>query len=50
MTTSARSTSWPAGLMQDLELDPSFHLQVAYKASWHEIGGDAPQYAENPPA
>jgi hypothetical protein len=29
-----------AGLMRDLELDPSFHLQVAYKASWHEIGGD----------
>jgi hypothetical protein len=39
-----------AGLMRDLELDPSFHLQVAYKASWHEIGGDAPQFAENPPA
>ena len=39
-----------AGLMRDLDLDPSFHLQVAYKASWHEIGGDAPQFAENPPA
>ena len=39
-----------AGLMRDLALDPSFHLQVAYKASWHEIGGDAPQFAENPPA
>jgi hypothetical protein len=39
-----------AGLMRDLELDPSFHLQVAYKASWHDIGGDAPQFAENPPA
>jgi hypothetical protein len=36
-----------AGLMPDLKLEPSFHLQVAYKASWHEIGGDAPQFAEN---
>lgn len=38
-----------AGLMRDLDLEPSFHLQVAYKASWHQIGDDAPQYAENPP-
>jgi hypothetical protein len=38
-----------AGLMQDLDLRPSFHQQVAYKASWHEIGDDAPQYAEMPP-
>jgi hypothetical protein len=28
---------------------PSFHQQVAYKAAWHEIGDDAPQYAEMPP-
>ena len=33
-----------------LDLEPAFHLQVAYKASWHEIGDGAPQYAENPPA
>ena len=39
-----------AGLMRELDLEPSFHLQVAYKADWHEIGDDAPQYAENPPA
>ncbi|MEZ5074809.1 MAG: GFA family protein [Solirubrobacterales bacterium] len=39
-----------AGLMPDLELTPSFHLQVAYKANWHEIGDGAPQYAENAPA
>jgi hypothetical protein len=39
-----------AGLMRELDLEPSFHLQVAYKANWHEIGGGAPQYAENPPA
>ena len=32
--------------MRDLDLKPSFHLQVAYKASWDEIGGDAPQFAE----
>jgi hypothetical protein len=39
-----------AGLMRELDLQPAFHLQVAYKAPWMEIGGDAPQYAENPPA
>ena len=39
-----------AGLMRDLELEPSFHIQVAYKADWDQIGGDAPQFAENPPA
>ena len=38
-----------AGLMPDLDLRPSFHQQVAYKASWHEIGDDAPQFAEMPP-
>jgi len=38
-----------AGLMRELDLEPSFHLQVAFKAPWHEIGGNAPQYAENPP-
>jgi hypothetical protein len=32
--------------MPELKLEPSFHLQVAYKARWHEIGGDAPQFAE----
>jgi hypothetical protein len=37
-----------AGLMPDLDLRPSFHQQVAYKASWHEIGDDAPQFAEMP--
>jgi len=39
-----------AGLMRDLDLQPSFHLQVAYKAGWETIGDDAPQFAENPPA
>ena len=39
-----------AGLMRDLDLKPSFHLQVAYKAEWETIGDDAPQFAENPPA
>ena len=37
-----------AGLMPDLDLRPAFHQQVAYKASWHEIGDDAPQHAEMP--
>ena len=39
-----------AGLMRDLKLEPSFHMQVAYKADWDQIGSDAPQFAENPPA
>jgi len=39
-----------AGLMGDLDMKPAFHQQVAYKASWHQIGDDAPQYDEMPPA
>jgi hypothetical protein len=38
-----------AGLMRELDLTPSFHLQVAYKAAWEAIGDDAPQFDENPP-
>ncbi|HVO55840.1 MAG TPA: GFA family protein [Solirubrobacterales bacterium] len=38
-----------AGLMRELDMEPSFHLQVAFKAPWHEIGDSVPQYAENPP-
>jgi hypothetical protein len=37
-----------AGVLKDLKLKPAFHVQVAYKAPWHEIGGDAPQFAEMP--
>lgn len=39
-----------AGLMRELDLQPSFHLQVAFKAPWETIGDDAPQFAESPPA
>lgn len=38
-----------AGLMSDLDMEPSFHQLVAYKASWHTIGDNAPQYEELPP-
>ena len=38
-----------AGLVQDVELTPAFHMQVANKAAWDEIGGDAPQFPEYPP-
>jgi hypothetical protein len=38
-----------AGLMRDLDMTPSFHLQVAYKAPWEEIGDSAAQFDENPP-
>lgn len=39
-----------AGLMRELDLQPEFHLQVAFKAPWEIIGDDAPQFDENPPA
>ncbi len=39
-----------AGLMREIDLEPSFHLQVAYKAPWETIGDGAPQFDENPPA
>lgn len=39
-----------AGLMRELDMKPAFHLQVAYKAPWHEIGDDVPQYDEAPPS
>jgi hypothetical protein len=38
-----------AGTLQDLELKPQYHMMVAHKAPWDEIGGDAPQYPEFPP-
>ncbi len=38
-----------AGGMKDLKLKPAFHIQVAYKAPWEEIGGSAPQFPEWPP-
>ena len=38
-----------AGLMRDLDMTPEFHLQVAFKAPWEEIGDSAPQFDENPP-
>jgi hypothetical protein len=38
-----------AGLMGDLDMKPIFHQQVAYKASWHEIGDDGQQFDEMPP-
>jgi hypothetical protein len=38
-----------AGALQGLELQPEYHMMVAYKAPWDEIGGDALQYPEHPP-
>ena len=38
-----------AGLMRELDMEPAFHLQVAYKAPWHTIGDDVQQFDENPP-
>ena len=38
-----------AGTLQDLKLQPQYHMMVAYKAPWDEISGDAPQHPEFPP-
>lgn len=35
-----------AGVLQDLQLTPGFHINVAHKASWDQIAGDAPQFAQ----
>ena len=35
-----------AGVLKDVKLKPAFHIQVAYKAPWDEIGGNAPQFPE----
>jgi hypothetical protein len=39
-----------AGCLRDVKLKNAFHIQVAYKAPWDEIGGSAPQFPEWPPA
>lgn len=38
-----------AGVLQDLKLMPAWHVQVANKEPWDEIGGNAPQFPEYPP-
>ena len=35
-----------AGGLQDVKLEPAWHIQVANKAPWDEIGGNAPQFPE----
>jgi hypothetical protein len=38
-----------AGAVKDVKMKTAFHIQVAYKAPWDEIAGDAPQFPEWPP-
>ncbi|MFN7975226.1 MAG: GFA family protein [Acidobacteriota bacterium] len=38
-----------AGTLKAHGMKPAFHIQVAYKAPWDEIAGDAPQFPEWPP-
>lgn len=38
-----------AGVLRDVKLMPAFHIQVARKAPWDEIGGNAPQFPEYAP-
>jgi hypothetical protein len=38
-----------AGCLKDVTMKVAFHIQVAYKAPWDEIGGNAPQFPEYPP-
>ena len=37
-----------AGVLKDVKQKTAFHVQVAYKAPWEDIGGSAPQFAEYP--
>lgn len=37
-----------AGVLEDPALEVACHVQVANKAAWHHIGGEAPQYATFP--
>ena len=37
-----------AGVLPGLRLEPKFHINVAHKAPWDEIAGDAPQLPEMP--
>jgi hypothetical protein len=37
-----------AGVLKDVKLKPAYHIQVANKEPWDEIGGSAPQYPEYP--
>jgi len=39
-----------AGGLKDVTMKSAFHIQVAYKAPWDEIGGSAPQFPEWPPS
>lgn len=39
-----------AGVLRDLHLTPSFHIQVAEKPPWDQIPGEAPQFPELPPS
>jgi len=38
-----------AGVLKDVAMKNAFHIQVASKAPWDEIGGNAPQFPEYPP-
>lgn len=39
-----------AGVLRELPLKPAYHVHVASKAAWDDIGGDAPQFPEMPTA
>ena len=49
-TDSGTTYYLSAGVLPDLKLTPAFHIQVAHKAPWDEIAGDAPQFPELPTA
>jgi hypothetical protein len=38
------------GVLRDVKLEPAFHIQVANKPPWHEIGDSAPQFPEWAPS
>ena len=50
-TATPESYGLPLGTLDDDPgVRPTAHVMVAYKAPWHEIAGDLPQFAEFPPA
>ena len=38
-----------AGVLQDVKLEPTYHMMVAFKAPWDVISDTAPQFPEWPP-
>ena len=47
--TGGKTLYVAAGVLKNVAMKPAFHLQVAHKSPWDEIGDTAPQYQEYTP-